>query len=179
MKPLTPCNGITAIILASGKGTRFGQPKAEAGFGGKSFLELVLQTLASGGISSVFTARNYDSPDMLSTLKLAMKDLQTAAKEAPTKAYLVFPVDFPFVQANTVAALLKAHLLQPEAIIRPCYRQHCGHPIVIPVALDLQMDDMQMGLKGIIRQSKLPILDIPVEDPGILRNINLTKDLIL
>jgi len=167
-------NNVLAIILASGKGTRFGMPKAEAGFEGKSFLTLILETLEQVGLG-YFVARYSDTTDMLATLRKAAKEIND--KGISATAYLVFPVDFPFVRPETLSTILTVYWQSPEAVIRPVCEGHRGHPILIPANLDLDCDDQGLGLKGIIRNSHLPLIDIPVQDRGILRNINTQEDL--
>lgn len=167
-------NNVLAIILASGKGTRFGMPKAEAGFEGKSFLQMITDNLEKLGLN-YFIARYSDTPDMLATLRKAVKEIRENGKSA--SGYLVYPVDFPFVRKETISTLLSVFWQSPEAIIRPVCDGHRGHPVIIPASLDLDCDDQGFGLKGIIRNSTLPLIDIPVPDTGTLRNINTQEDL--
>jgi len=179
---------VIAIILASGKGTRFGMPKAEAGYNGVSFLERISTTLQEAGILHVHIAQGYDTPDMLSTLKQAVAELEkgwipasagtTSSSKPPYySGYLIFPVDFPFVSSETVKKLIEAHDKQPDAVIRPCYYGFSGHPIIIPATLDIYTDDHGKGLKGVILFSGKPVNDIQVYDEGIHKNINYQKDL--
>jgi CTP:molybdopterin cytidylyltransferase MocA len=179
---------VTAIILASGKGTRFGKPKAEADYKGVSFLDRITATLKEAGVQKIHVAQDYETPDMLATLKQAVTELEkgwipasagkTSSPESQSySCYLIFPVDFPFVQAETIKTIVAAHYKHPKAIIRPCYYGFCGHPIIIPADLDLQADDHGKGLKGIISFCGKPVIDIQVHDEGIHKNINFQKDL--
>lgn len=179
---------VIAIILASGKGTRFGKPKAEADYKGFSFLDRIGATLKEAGVQNIHVAQNYVTPDMLATLKQAVTELEkgwildsagktNSPESQEYSSYLIFPVDFPFVQAATIRTLVEAHYTHPKAIIRPCYYGFCGHPIVIPSDLDLQADDHGKGLKGIISFCGKPVIDIQVQDEGIHKNINYQKDL--
>ncbi len=97
---------VTAIILASGKGNRFGLPKAEVKIQGQSFLEKIKETLSQADVDDIFTARYKNTTDMLATLRLAVKELKNKQKNS---GFLIFPVDFPFVQAKTVQELIKCH----------------------------------------------------------------------
>ena len=167
---------VTAIILASGKGKRCGLPKAEMQIQGKSFLVHLQEILLEAGMADVFIAQYQDTSDMLSTLIKAVNELK---KSQENSGYLVFPVDFPFVKPQTVVALMQEHRQNPNAVIRPIYKNKRGHPILIPACINLDNDDSQQGLKYIIRNCGLPIYDVPVEDDGILKNVNTREDLSL
>ncbi|MDD2229506.1 MAG: NTP transferase domain-containing protein [Candidatus Cloacimonetes bacterium] len=169
----TPSNNIIAIILASGKGTRFGTPKAEAGYGGKSFAQHIQDSLQAAGINRVYFANKYESPDMLATLRLAVSDIMTG----DASGYLIFPVDFPFVQPDTITCLINAHLDNPNAFIHPVFDKRRGHPIIIPSATNLWLDDENMGLREVLNKNKLSHIDVSVMDAGVIGNINTREDL--
>ncbi|HRY84061.1 MAG TPA: NTP transferase domain-containing protein [Candidatus Cloacimonadota bacterium] len=158
---------ICAIILASGKGLRFGGPKAEALLEtGESFLERAENLLRDIGLSCLRSVVNRDTPDMLSSLRLGVS-------ECPDMdAYLVFPVDFPFVKKETILSLLQAACEYPGIVIKPTYRGDKGHPIIIPGNMDLSPEEISGGLAELIYKQGLTVLDLPVDDPGILRNVN-------
>ncbi len=177
MKNSTNYSTITAIILASGKGIRFGKPKAEAEVDGVNFANAITSTLQQAGLDNIHVARGYPTGAMLETLKVAIKELTDTGKTAICTGFLCFPVDFPFVTARTIKEIAEAHLDKPQAIIRPSYQGYSGHPIIIPANLNLGGDDDGKGLRGIILHSGLPILNIEVEDIGIHRNINTLEDL--
>lgn len=177
MKPSTNYNSITAIILASGKGIRFGKPKAEAVRGGVKFIDAITTTLQQAGIENIHVARGYPTCEMLETLKMAVKELHDAGKTTACTGFLCFPVDFPCVTVKTIKVLVEAHLAKPQAIIRPSFYGFSGHPLIIPTHLNLDADAKGKGLKGIILHSGLPIHDIQVDDEGIHMNINTLEDL--
>ncbi len=168
-----PYPEIIAIIPASGKGERFGMPKADAVLNGQPFIEHIQSTLQEAGVGKVFVARDYDTPDMLSTIKLAVEEL------SPNQAlgYLIFPVDHPFVSTLTISSLCDAFLAMPDAVFRPSFNGSIGHPIVIPAWLDLAADDFGQGLAGIIRSQVCSVIDLPVDDDAVQRNVNYPKDL--
>lgn len=159
---------IIAVILASGQGSRFGQPKSEASVDGLRFSEHIIHTLNTAGIEDIILARDFHTASMLDTLRKALA-------ERKADYYIIFPVDHPFVQADSIRVLINAVL--PDTIIKPVFDGHSGHPIIIPDTLDLNREDSGEGLKGIIRGSGLPCKYIAVDDPGILRNINYLNDL--
>ncbi|MBP7205124.1 MAG: NTP transferase domain-containing protein [Candidatus Cloacimonetes bacterium] len=168
-----PCSEIIAVILASGQGRRFGGPKVDARAGSQTFAEHIVATLKQAGIDRIHIARDLQTPDMLATLKVALSE----ARDPQTKACLVFPVDHPFVKPDTVRSLCSAWQKMPEAVFRPVCQGRPGHPVLIPLWLDLDADDQGRGLAGIIRSQACSVIDIPVEDGAILRNVNFPKDL--
>ncbi|MBW6514647.1 MAG: NTP transferase domain-containing protein [Candidatus Syntrophosphaera sp.] len=168
-----PLSDLIAVIPASGKGGRFGQPKALASYEGKAFAEHITSTLLESGVDNVIVAVGYDTPDMLATLRQAIDEQGNTA----AKGYLVWPVDHPFVRKDTVLNLIQAWREQPVAVIRPSHGGQSGHPIIIPAWLDLNADDGGQGLAGLIRAQACTVIDVPVEDPNVLRNINYPKDL--
>lgn len=161
---------VTAIILASGKGSRYGQPKSEAMLDGKLFSDIITDTLRAAGLESIVLADHCASSSMLETLKQTI-----SALPVPADFYLVIPVDHPHVHTSTVVALIAA--LHPGIIVKPVYHGQSGHPVIIPAALDLSASEHAEGLRGIIAASLCPKKFVEVEDPGILININHpTKD---
>jgi len=167
-----PCPKICAIILASGKGSRFGMPKAEALLEtGETFLQRVQSLVRDAGFEGIRSVVGCDTPDMLSSLRQGIS-------ECPgVDAYLVFPVDFPLVSQETLQILKEACAEYPGIVIKPSFRGTKGHPIIIPGNIDLSAEDETGGLAELIRRQGLTVLEVPVEDPGILRNINYPGDL--
>lgn len=111
-----------------------------------------------------------DTPDMLSSLRLGFQE------NPDYSHYLIFPVDFPYVRASTLQALAKASAAHPAAIIRPTYQGRSGHPIIIPATQDWHLELPQPGLAALIQHSGCDILNLELDDPGILRNINHPGD---
>ena len=168
-----PFEDIVAIVPASGKGRRFGQPKNKALHSGKTFTEMIRTALEEAGIKRVAIASGLETPDMLSTLRQAVREL----KDSQATGYLIWPVDHPFVSAMTARALCEAFLAQPDAVIRPSYHGRSGHPVLIPAWLNLEQNDAGQGLAGLIRSQVCTVIDIPVDDASVLRNVNTLFDL--
>ncbi len=168
-----PCSEIIAVIPASGTGGRFGGPKVDARIGSVTFAERIVATLRQAGIRQIHIARNLDTPDMLATLRLALQEARTPE----AKACLVFPVDHPFVKPNTVISLCAAWKARPDTVFRPTFQGRPGHPVLIPLWLDLMADDQGQGLAGIIRSQACSVIDVPVDDEAVLRNVNYPRDL--
>ena len=173
LKNSTPCSEIIAVIPASGTGGRFGGPKVDARIGTETFAGRISATLRKAGLERIHIARDLNTPDMLATLRLALQEARTPE----AKACLVFPVDHPFVKPETVNSLCAAWQARPEAVFRPAYQGRPGHPVLIPLWLDLLADDQGCGLAGIIRSQACSVIDVPVDDEAVLHNVNYPSDL--
>lgn len=172
--PLTPYPDLIGIICASGQGRRFGFPKADALLDGRSFLEISQRLLLNAGLGYVFSAVDMGTDTMLDTLRAAV----TALRDRNPRGYMIHLVDHPFVEKSTLIALAEAFTAHPDAVYRPSMEGKSGHPIIIPSWVDLFADDGNAGLAGIIRTQVCTVIDVPVQDPGILRNINYPQELL-
>lgn len=166
-----PLSDLLAIIPASGQGQRFGMPKADAEIDGSSFAEHITGLMRAGGVENIVLARYPDSPDMLSSIKRAVSG------HPGFKAWLIWPVDHIFVRPATLQALLDTWTAMPDAVIRPVCEGRFGHPVIVPGWLDLGADHQEQGLAGLIRAQVCTRIDVPVEDIGVLRNVNRKEDM--
>ena len=146
-------------------------PKSEARVEGELFSERISRILRETGICNIILAKDYHTDSMLETLRKAIQSVP----EKPD-FYLIFPVDHPFVKPASIISLCQA-IDSPNSIYRPIWAGKRGHPILIPSSLDLFQDDVDQGLKGIIINSQITICEIPVDDPGIIRNVNRPEDI--
>ncbi|MCB5246041.1 MAG: NTP transferase domain-containing protein [Candidatus Cloacimonetes bacterium] len=169
-----PFSDILALIPASGQGRRFGIPKHQALLNGETFTACIVNTLKEAGINNIFLAKDFPTKDMLSTLRYALKQINTDS----FMGYLIFPIDHPLVHPSTINALCSAFLKFPEGVFRPFYNIKSGHPVLIPSTLNLFINDNEQGLASIIQTQAKCIIDIPVEDKSILLNINRPEDLL-
>lgn len=191
---------VAAVVLAAGAGRRMGgRPKALLPIDDESFLTRVVRTCRDGGCEEVWVVAPPEPPGVL---KLA-RSVKTHAlvNSAPergmfssvqvgvravtesnngTISVLVFPVDHPRVQAATVRAILDARQqATARNWIRPVYDGRGGHPILIPgpATVGLLSRDPREPLRDALRVIGLEPFDVPVDDPGILANVNEPGDL--
>ena len=102
-----------------------------------------------------------------------------AADPAPA-GLLLFPVDHPRVTPETVAALVRALPEKPaNTWLRPVHEGRGGHPILLDgaAAIALLERDPDEPLRDALRGLGLTPHDVPVDDPGILANLNRPEDL--
>jgi CTP:molybdopterin cytidylyltransferase MocA len=152
--------GISAIVLAGGKSSRMGRPKAllPIGTARETFLDRVTRTLAEAGVEDIVVVvgadaaiirnasrpavgvRFVDNPDyergQLTSLLAGMRAVDTA--HAP--AVLVTLIDVPLVSADTVRTLIAVQQERGALIVRPC-RTACRHPVIFRRALFAELRD--------------------------------------
>ncbi len=170
MKSLTPSD-FRAIILASGKGSRYGMPKSEAMLDGLLFSQRISQALLDAGVRDIVLAKDLETSSMFESLKQSI--LQNP--DAPPY-YIIWPVDHPLVQSQSLALLLESASQNPDCIIKPEFLGRHGHPILIPSHLDFYNPAYET-LREVIRHSGIGTVIVPVDDPGVVRNINRPEDL--
>lgn len=185
---------LAAIILAAGAGRRFGKPKWQIALRASTFLASIIENLsclqlaeivcvcrddairihgdAIGSVRLVVNA-NADKGGIMSSIVCGVGEL------AAHDGYLIYPVDHPFVQSDTLVALECNFKSHPDGVIVPKYHNLRGHPIIMPqsMALNVPPYDISGGLKRWLQLTKAKQYEVAVEDDGILKNINCPSDL--
>lgn len=192
---------VAAIVLAAGAGRRMGgRPKALLTVDDETFLARVVRTCRDAGCDEVWIVAPTEPPGVLALAQsLKARSVVNSAPErgmfssvqlgvravtessASTADILVFPVDHPRVATSTVRALLDARgRATTRNWIRPVYEGRGGHPILVPgpATLGLLSRDPREPLRDALRGIGLEPLDVPVDDPGILANVNAPGDLV-
>jgi molybdenum cofactor cytidylyltransferase len=184
---------IAGIILAAGRSSRMGTSKALLPAGaGESFVRRLLTTLREGGIPRpIVVGRAGDDPlraeverhggdyvintdaDTGGQLSSLLAGLATAHR-ADLRGVMVVPVDTPLLTAPTVATLLAVFDATLAPIVRPrCNGRH-GHPVVFSRAVfeELRRADLHAGAKAVLRAHEQAIVNVDVDDPGVLGDVD-------
>ena len=185
---------MAAVILAAGQGKRFGGPKALARLRGETFLGIIIRDLRTiaddivvvGGSEyekiesecarlGVRAVLNPDWPmGQFTSLKVG---LSAFSNECP--GYFIILVDHPLVQPETYRMLKSNYLQNPNRIIVPIWGGKRGHPLIIPDFLKRQIivSSGDTNLREILKNNNHQTLEVPVEDPGILKDIDTIQDM--
>jgi molybdenum cofactor cytidylyltransferase len=91
---------------------------------------------------------------------------------------IVTPVDVPYVHASTVRALLAAAASTEAPIVRPTHHGHHGHPVLFMrrVFDELRHADRSMGAKAVVHAHAHDLLNLEVDDHGVLHDIDSPDD---
>jgi molybdenum cofactor cytidylyltransferase len=115
---------------------------------------------------------------MFSSVQAGLKAL--FREEKAYAAALIFPVDHPRVSEQTIRAMISAFSLKPErSWIQPVYEKQRGHPILIDAGTARALLDLppECTLRDALVRCGLTPCEVPVSDPGILKNVNRPEDL--
>jgi len=182
---------IAGLLLAAGASRRFGAPKLLHQIQGKPLIlraaaslhacdrllavvraddTTLQQCLQQAGIETVVNP--LANQGMGGSLACAV------AASASADGWCVLPADMPFIHSTTADRVV-ASLGQGAAIAVPCFQGRRGHPVGFnriyrERLLALQGD---RGARSILADEAHAIAKIPVDDPGILRDIDTPRDL--
>lgn len=183
---------ISALILAAGASERMGSAKALLKLGGATLLERIVGTAGAAGTGDVVvTVGPPHGPEICAALAAALPAVRWAWNAQPalgmlssvqaglpqlsptTRGALIWPVDIPFVEVETVRQLLAADLAQPAVLV--C-KGRGGHPLWLPrelfaPALALPVE---LGLRAL--RGAYPPRRVEVEDEEILRDLDTPED---
>ena len=188
---------ITAIVLAAGKSTRMGHPKAALPLGDDTFLSRIVRTFHDARIDDVIvvvgheadtirasfsstgvTARFVDNPGYESGQFSSFVKGLDAADRPEVSAALVTLVDVPLVTAATIRAVVEQYLQTGAPIVRPTRGNQHGHPVLIDRSLfdEFRRADPSSGAKPIVRAHASAAGDIAIEDEGAFLDIDTAGD---
>jgi len=190
---------IPGIILAAGRSTRMGEPKALLPIapGGPSFVRGIATVLLEGGVIDAivigrpddhalrqevetmgahvrFVVNEHAESGQLSSLIAGLN----AADRPGVSAVLVTLVDVPLIRASTVSALLTTFASRHPAMVRAVFQGRHGHPIIFGRELfdELRRADPALGAKAVVRAHEELLINVEVEDPGVLHDIDRPED---
>lgn len=186
---------VAALVPAAGAGRRFGGMKLVADVRGEPLLQHTLRPLLHAGLTRIVivTAPGADlaavpfladarvtrvvNPDpdrgMFSSIQEGLASIHSAA------AVLVLPADMPFVRADTVTTVLRAHATTPDAVIVAVHEGRRGHPIVLPATIGRRLVEWPAttSLRQALDDLGVVRAHVDVDDSGVLRDVDVPADL--
>ena len=183
-----------AIIPAAGRSHRMGAPKALLDAGGRSFLARILSSLREGGASPLLVVvRDMTGPVAQEARKHGgeatlnpdpstgpVSSLQAGIRSLPigAAAVLFAPVDHPLFSPDTVRTLIRGFVESGAPLVVPAFEGWRGHPVLFGRVLfpELLEEDLPEGARTVVRRYLDDRLQLPVEDPGILADIDTLEE---
>ncbi len=190
---------IAAVILAAGRSSRMGRPKALLPHrdGTTPFVRHAITETQSAGVEIVvvvgrggdfelerevvacdarFIVNSHPERGQLSSLHAALDAV--GRNEPAVDAVLVMPVDVPLVTAQVLRTVIAASQATTLPIVRAVYRGVHGHPVLFRTELfgELRAADPSVGARAVVRADPNRVFDVKVDDVSITADVDTPED---
>jgi len=190
---------LAGIVLAAGRSSRMGSPKALLDFRGEPFVLRILEALEALDLKTrvvvvgpgsdaleirsaiarhdclVVENRDVDGGPIVS-LRAGLAALHALA---PT-GVLVWPVDLPHVRVDTVERLVEVFRRGQAFAVVPRFGARRGHPIIWSQAafdeLTTSAEASRDGARAVLHAHAAAITEVPVDDPAVIDDLNTRED---
>lgn len=190
-------SGVVGVVLAAGRSSRMGTPKALLPLDGRTFIERIIDAMREGGCTRVIVVTGVEATgggaevaqlaeslganvvvnpvvgsEQIDSLRLA---LRSAGPDAA--AVVMSPVDSPAIEASIVQGLL-ASIQDGAEVAVPTFGGRRGHPVAFSGELikEFLEGDLPEGARTVFRRHAAKTRAIPVEDAGVLLDIDTPED---
>jgi molybdenum cofactor cytidylyltransferase len=182
---------IAGLILAAGESTRMGRDKATLAYRGRTFLEVVVETLGAAHIEPLIVVLGCRAPEIARQVSIEparavlnpdYRSGQTSSLQAglrallpnPPEAVLLCLVDHPAVGAETLERLVAAFRRSDAPCVIPTYQGRRGHPVLIGSRLfdELLGLSSDAGADSVVRKYRSVTEFVEVEDEGVVLDVD-------
>jgi molybdenum cofactor cytidylyltransferase len=194
-EPVAPPATVAAVVLAAGRGSRFGgdRPKPLARLGPRSLLAHAVGAAAAGGLRPVVVVVGYraedvaaaagpmvrlvENPDWEEGMSTSLRaGLAALAGDEGVVAAAVALADQPRIGPEAYRRVTAAHR-DGAALVVATYAGVRGHPVVIgrehwPEAMSLSGD---AGARTLLE--KYDVVEVPCDDTGSADDVDTPEDL--
>ena len=183
-----------AIILAAGESSRMKANKLLLPFHGQPMISVVVAHAIEAGIENILVVTGATRDELLPVIsKLPVKhchnsdypqgmlsSVQCGLKNTPESmnAAFIFLGDQPEVPASVPIMLAKAQVESGKGILVPVFSGKRGHPLMIHARFRNEVAALPQdkGLRGLLDRFPDEVLEVEVDTPGILKDIDSPED---
>ena len=183
-----------AIILAAGSSRRMGTQKMLLPFNKSIIIETVINNVLNSMIDNVMVVLGADhdkirnalnhlpvqfchneqhGTGMLSSVMCGFRSLPENANAA-----LIYLGDQPGIPPIVTDTILEAYNEDLMGIVIPVYNHRRGHPLLVDLKYrwEIQKLDLEQGLRSLMHLFPEDVLEVEVDEPGILVDIDTKED---
>ncbi len=185
---------IAAIVLAAGESRRMGRQKLVIPYGDKTVIEHIVSQVLASEIAQTIVVTGHDvqaveaallgkpvtfvenrqyKDGMLTSIRAGLQAVTPAAE-----GFMVVLGDQPSIDAPTINHLIAGFRAVEKGIVVPLYDDDTGHPIIISMSYrdDVMTKFDDTGLRGLIYGHPEYVHRMPVQAPGVLRDMDTPED---
>lgn len=185
---------IGALILAAGESKRMGEPKLLLPFGERTIIETVVDNIVQSKVDEILlvlgsnaekieekikdfplriTVNPHFQKGMLSSVQWGFKGLSEKVQ-----GVLVCLGDQPSISTDVIDKIIEAYKQTGKGIVVPTYNKNRGHPVLIDMKYleEVQNLGADVGLRGVVYDHPEDTLEVEVESPAILKDIDNPDD---
>lgn len=184
---------LTGIIIAAGFSFRMKTLKQVLPLNGVPAIVQAVKSLQAGGLHDIRVVVGYKSEQLIPLLQKLnvtilinehyaegmFTSIQAGVADLPsrTKGFFLLLADTPIISAETIPSLINAFQNQSE-IVYPCYQGERGHPPLISARYipDILSWKEEGGLRAVLNHFENYAVDVPVNDRGILLDMDTPSD---
>jgi molybdenum cofactor cytidylyltransferase len=186
---------ISAILLAAGESRRMGSAKALLQYQGQTFIARVCNAFLTAGVDELIVVLGARADELRCALpthgklrsvvnpryslgQLSSLMVGIGALSSESEATLVNLVDHPLIEVETIKALMTSFRAAPLPILIASYQGKRGHPVLFSSQVygEILAAPLDQGAKVVVRKDPARVREIPLEDPGILADIDTPED---
>jgi molybdenum cofactor cytidylyltransferase len=183
-----------AIILAAGSARRMGSQKLLLPFGKSTMIETVVDQVLGSSVKHVmvvlganrqevqdalavkpvkFCYNKAHEDGMLSSVQCGIRALPADASSA-----LIFLGDQPGIPPAVINSVIQAYLQELVGIVIPVHAHRRGHPLLVDMKYRKEIGqlDLEEGLRSLRHHFPDDVLEVEVDEPGILVDIDTPAD---
>jgi molybdenum cofactor cytidylyltransferase len=186
---------ISGILLAAGESRRMGSPKALLRYQGQTFIERICTAFLTAGVDELIVVLGARADELRQALPShpALRTVVNAryfqgqlsslmsgigALSSESEAAVVNLVDHPLIAGETIKALITSFRAAPVPIIIASYQGRRGHPVLFSSRVygEILAAPLDQGAKVVVRKDPNRVHELPLDDPGILADIDTPED---
>ncbi len=186
--------GVSIVILAAGESKRMGEQKMLLPYEDKSILETVVDKALISKADNVIVVTGSHGTEIRTKLTRFATDVVindeyksgmlssvlAGIRSVPehAKAVIVLLGDQPMVRTEVINRIIEAYNNNAKRIVLPVYKGKRGHPLLIDISFKPYIEklDPQQGLRQLIIENPEEVLEIEVNTPTILKDIDTKED---
>jgi len=187
------------VVPAAGLSRRMGTAKQLLSFKDTTMVGAVVRTVLAAGVDAVVVVTRSELQDhlglsndpriaiainddaqsqMIDSIRIALARITSpgAGEHGARDGVLVVPADMPAISAAALRSCADAYRHTPDRIVIATYRGRRGHPIIFPVAMQSELDELDGGLNELPRRHSDRSCEHAVDDATILRDVDTMDD---